>query len=425
MMSDRVRRLWKIGGPAAFGLLVFFLVFVFTLPFDRVKDYMVALADKNGYDVEIKSAGPALGVGIRLTDVTVSTRPADGGKPTRILVPWAKLRWSLLGALSGRKTYQVSANLFKGDVDVETTQSKSESSLQVAATSIDLSEIPWVKAAINLPLSGNLDLHLDEKMPGLRASATKGTLTWTCSNCALGDGKSKLIIPGNALLSEGLLLPKIRLGEFVGRVVMDKGVGRLQGVHSKSPDGELFLEGEIKLGDTLASSSLDLYIRFKLSDTLLKSSEKLRTIMQFAGSSGKRPDDFYGLRISGPLTRLGQPIWTKTSPFGAPASGPKPFTAKPGVALPPAPEPPPPPPAPPPAAEATSETPPQPAAEPLLPPPPAPPSTEPAPTPPPPTPPPPTPPTAAPPPAAPPPPASAPPPPPAPPASAPRPPTEE
>jgi type II secretion system protein N len=420
MMSDRLRRLWKIGGTAAFGSFVFFMVFVLTLPFNRVRDYMVALADKNGYDVEIKSAGPALGVGIRLTDVTVSTRPADGGKPTRILVPFAKLRWSLLGALAGRKTYQVSANLFKGDVDVETTQSKSESSLQVAVTAIDLSEIPFVKAAINLPLSGSIDLQLDDKMPGLRASATKGTLTWTCRNCALGDGKAKLIIPGNPLLAEGLLLPKIRLGEFVGRVVMDKGVGRLQGVQSKSPDGELFLEGEIKLGDTLAASSLDLYVRFKLSDTLLKSSDKLRTIMQFAGSSGKRPDDFYGLRISGPLTRLGQPIWTKTSPFGAPASGPKPSAAKPSVAA----TPPPPPPAPPPTTEATVEAPPQPAAE-LLPPPPPPPPSEPAPTPPAPTPPAPTPPPPSPPVPTPPPPSPASPPPPAPPASAPHPPNEE
>jgi type II secretion system protein N len=154
----------------------------------------------------------------------------------------AKLRWSLLGALAGRKTYQVSASVFGGDLDVETTRSKTESGLHVEATAIDLSDIPWVKAAINLPLSGKLDLRLDEKMPGLRASATVGLLTWTCSACAVGDGKAKLIIPGNPLLAEGLGLPKIRLGDFVGRVAIDKGVGRLQGVQAKSPDGELYLE---------------------------------------------------------------------------------------------------------------------------------------------------------------------------------------
>jgi type II secretion system protein N len=342
MTSDRLRRLWKIGGTAGFGLLVFFVVFVLTLPYGRLKDYLVALAAQQGYDVEAKSAGPALGVGIRLKDIIISSRSSGGGKPTRIAVPLAKVRWSLLGALAGRKTYQVSANVFGGNLDVETSRNKTESGLHVEATAIDLSDLPWVKAAVNLPLSGKLDLHLDEKMPGLRATATVGSLTWTCHACAVGDGKAKLIIAGNPLLAEGLGLPKIRLGDFVGRVSIDKGVGRLQGVLAKSPDGEVYVEGEIKLNQPLSSSSVDLYIRFKLSDSLLKSSEKLRTIMQFAGSAGKRPDGFYGLRISGPVQHLGTPMWTKTSPFGAPASGPKPIAAKAGAVFAPPPPPPPP-----------------------------------------------------------------------------------
>jgi hypothetical protein len=214
---------------------------------------------------------------------------------------------------------------------VETSRNKTESGLHVEATAIDLSDLPWVKAAINLPLSGRLDLHLDEKMPGLRATATVGSLTWTCHACAVGDGKAKLIIASNPLLAEGLGLPKIRLGDFVGRVSIDKGVGRLQGVQAKSPDVEVYVEGTIKLNQPLSSSSVDLYLRFKLSDSLLKSSEKLRTIMQFAGSAGKRPDGFYGVRLSGPVQHLGAPMWTKTSPFGAPASGPKPIASKSGA----------------------------------------------------------------------------------------------
>jgi type II secretion system protein N len=296
-----------------------------------MKDYLVILAEQQGYDVEVKSVGPALGLGIRLKDMTISSRPSGGGKPTRIAIPVAKVRWSLLGALAGRKTYQVSARVFGGDLDVETTRSKTESGLHASAKAIDLSDIPWVKAAINLPLSGVLDLRLDEKMPGLHASATVGSLTWTCSACTLGDGKAKLIIQGNPLLAEGLGLPKIRLGNFVGRVSIDKGVGRLQGVQAKSPDGELYLEGEIRLNDRFASSLLDLYVRFKLSDALLKSSEKLNTIMQFAASAGKRPDGFYGFRVSGPLNHLGTPLWTKTSPFGASASGPKPIAGRTGT----------------------------------------------------------------------------------------------
>src|ERR1700690_2449461 len=186
MLSDRLRRFWKVGATAAFGLFVFFLVFVLTLPYGRLKDYLVALAEQQGYDVEVKSAGPALGLGIRFKDVIIASRPSGAGKPTRIVIPVAKVRWSLLGALAGHKTYQVSANLFGGDLDVETTRKKTESRLQISASAIDLSQIPWVKAATNLPLSGALELHLDAKTPGPRASATAGLLTWTCSACVVG-----------------------------------------------------------------------------------------------------------------------------------------------------------------------------------------------------------------------------------------------
>jgi len=385
MMSDRARRLLRIGATAGFGWLVFFTVFVLTLPYGRAKDYLVVLADQQGYDVEVKSLGPALGLGIRAKEITIASRPSGGGKPTRIVVPLAKAHWSLLGALAGRQTFEFSAKVFGGDVDVETSRSKTESGLRVQTSDIDLSDLPWIKAAINLPLSGSLDVQLDEKMPGNRASAMVGSLTWTCGACSVGDGKAKLVIANNPLLAEGLGLPKIRLGDFVGHVAIDKGVGRLQGVQAKSPDGEIYIEGEVKFADRFASSSMDLYIRFKLSDALLKSSEKLRTIMQFAGAGGKRPDGFYGLRLTGSLSHLGMPIWSKTSPFGAPASGPKSIAAKSGSAF----TPPPPPPSPSATPNPTPTPAPAPAAaEPSAPSEPAPPPPPPPPTPPPPTPPP-------------------------------------
>jgi type II secretion system protein N len=376
-MLERLRRSWKLAATGGFGLLVFVVVLVLTLPYNRVKDFIVAQADQKGYDLEIKSVGPALGLGLRLKDLTIATRPTDGSKPTRLMVPLTSVRMSLLGALVGHKTVQVFATPFGGEVEVESTNGKANQALRVDAKDIDLAEMPFVKAAINLPMFGSFELHLDVKRPDGKAVSSEGSITWTCSDCALGDGKAKLMVPGNALLAEGLGLPKIRLGDFVGTVVIDKGVGRLQGVQAKSPDGEIAVEGEIKLADTMNASTLDLYIRFKLSDTFLKSSEKLRTIMQFAGNGGKRADGFYGVRISGPLSRLGQPVWSKTSPFAAAPAGPKPLAPKAAPPPPPAhapPQAPPPAPPPPPAPTPTAAP----------PPPPPPPSSEPAPPPPPP-----------------------------------------
>jgi type II secretion system protein N len=375
MLRDRLRRLIKPVGLSVFGFVVFAIVFYLTLPYDRIKDYVVGLAAKQGYGLEIKSAGPSLGMGVALSELTLSQPASAGGKPTRVNIESAKVSFSPWAALFGDSKYGVRAEVFQGEVAVDVARGKADGSLRVGATDIDLAEIPWVKKAINLPLSGTMEVALEMNTPDRKYGKTEGFLRWECSSCAVGDGKAKLIIPGNALLAEGLSLPKVRLGEFSGRVDFEKGLGRLKNVQAKSPDLELAIEGEIRLADPSTLSTVDIYVRFKLSDTLLKSSDKLATIMQFAGTAGKRSDGFYGFRLTGSFGQMGNPVWSTTSPFaGGKASPPPRGPMGTSMLPPPVPIPPPTPtPVPPPAATPTMTAPP---AEPA-PPPPAPPPAQP------------------------------------------------
>jgi type II secretion system protein N len=388
---ERLRKLSKIGAIAGFGTWIFAVVFYLTLPYGRFKDYIAGKVATLGYEMEAKEAGPSLGLGMTLNDVTLVSYPSGGtGKPTRILIPRAKLGTSLLASLFGTKSYSVFAEVFGGEIETKIKITKETSSAKVEATEIDLSDLPWVKNAINLPTSGKLDLSLDVDLAKHRAAEAKGGLEWECTGCAIGDGKAKLVIASNPLLAEGLGLPKIRLGDFKGKVVIDKGIGRLQGVQFKSQDLEASVEGEIHLAQPLAASHLDLYIRFKLSDSLLRSSEKLRMIMDLTTQEGKRPDGFVGLRLSGTPQRMNSPQWQKTSPFlstqapakpsppphphPAPPPPPHPPVPAPVVAAPPPPPPAaaPPPPPPPPAPVAVTPPPPPPpppAAPPVAPPP--------------------------------------------------------
>lgn len=385
MLRDRLRRLIKPVGLSLFGTIVFGLVFYLTLPYERIKDYVVGLAAKQGFGLEIKSAGPSLGMGVALKELTLTQPAAAGGKPTRVTIDSAKVSFSPWAALFGNSRYGVRAEVFQGELAVDVARGKTDGALRVSATEIDLSEIPWVKKAINLPLAGTMEVALDLNTPERKNGKTEGFLRWECSSCAVGDGKAKLIIPGNALLAEGLSLPKVRLGEFSGRVDFEKGVGKLKNVQSKSPDLELAVEGEIRLAEPTTLSTIDIYVRFKLSDTLLKSSDKLATIMQFAGTAGKRSDGFYGFRLTGSFGQMGNPVWSTTSPFAggkppAPPRGPMGTSMLPPPIPPPAPTvvsppaaAPPPPPAPEPAAP-PPPTPPPPAQPESAPPPPPPPS---------------------------------------------------
>jgi type II secretion system protein N len=391
-LSERIRRLGKTALIGAFGFVVFAVVFYLSLPYGRFKDMLASRLASAGYELEAKHVGPSLGLGMTLEEVTLVSQSAGAAKPTRILIDKATLGWSLLSYLFGGRTYRMSAEVFGGEIDGRVKTDKSDASVRASVREIDLHEIPWLKAAINLPAAGKLTVELDLDLPKQRPSEAKGQLEWSCSGCAVGDGKAKLVVASNPLLAEGLGLPRIRLGDLTGKVVMDKGVGRLHGLEIKSQDLEATVEGEIHLAQPFGTSRVDLYVRFKLSDSLLRSSEKLRTIMELAAMMGKRPDGFLGFRATGTLQSMGSVQWLKTSPFTPVAALPKPgLPAKPAPVVaapvppppahpappptPPAPLPPPPPPAPP----AVPVVPPIPAASP---PPAAPPAPPPAPPPP-------------------------------------------
>jgi len=358
VIGDKLRRLGKLGAMAGFGFMVFLVVLYVTLPYGRFKDYLASQVSSYGYDLEAKHAGPSLGIGMTLKEVSLVSRPTGTGKPTRILIDKAKLGVSLLSYLMGSKAVSASVDVFGGEIDLDLNIGKDDASVGGKVSEIDLAEIPWVKSLINLPMSGKFDVKLKLDVPKQRLSESKGELQWDCTACAIGDGKAKLVVAGNPMLAEGLGLPKIRLGDFGGKVAIDKGIGRLQNVQFKSPDMEASVEGEIHLAQPVASSRVDLYVRFKLSDSLLRSSEKLRTIMDFTAQMGKRPDGFIGFRMSGTFQNMGNVQWLKTSPFVStapptkPTSRPAPASAPPPppvAALPPPPPPslpPPPPPAP-------------------------------------------------------------------------------
>ena len=367
MTSDRRRLLQRLGGTGLFGLVVFTISFMLSFPFDRITEQIVAVAASRDLDLEVGSAGPAFGIGVALKDVKLSARTDPGKKPAWVMnIAQARIGVSPLAEMRGDIAYTIWLDALGGEVDADIQSTKALGLTKVNAKQLAMSDLPGIREAINLPLGGTLDVDLDLKTPQNRNAEANGALSWTWAGCVLGDGKEKLKVPGT-LLAEGITLPKLRLNDFTGKINFEKGVGKLQNVQAKGPDGELHLEGEIRLSEIVALSYIDLYLRFKLSDALLKSSDKLQTMLQFADSA-KRADGFYGFHVTGTLSRPGSFLPMKSSPFatapGAPLGRPTP--ARPGLGGVPLPRPEripvapaaPPPPPPPPEGEATPSPPP-------------------------------------------------------------------
>jgi type II secretion system protein N len=301
---------------------VFWLVFIFALyvwfPYDRAKEMAINMAAAQGLDVDIESAGPAWGVGVSFSNIRVKTRPTTG-KPTRFSIQKASVTTSIFGLLfSSSPPFNISMDAFGGSVDLSQSGApgkKGPFRFEVSARGVNLNEVPGIREAINMPIFGTLKLDVDLASSSGKFADSKGAISFLCESCVAGDGKSPLKIEGNPFLGGGLTLPKVRIGDLRGEITVDKGLAKLKGIESKSPDGEISLEGDVSLRDPLPSSIVNAYLRFRLSDAFLKSASTVQTILQMAGAAGRRPDGSYGLRISG---RLGGPAMSlsASSPFG-------------------------------------------------------------------------------------------------------------
>jgi type II secretion system protein N len=366
-----------------FGLVVYIVALYLSFPAERAKEVAIRMAAARDLDVEIGSASPAFGLGVVFRDILVRTKPATG-KPTRFTVSEARVSVSPWSLLSPSRTITIVLEAFGGHVEI--TQSgapgkKGPFELKIKARDVKMGELPGVRDTINLPLSGVAKLDLDLASESGKLAEAKGEITLSCDNLVIGDGKTPLKVAGNPFLAGGLTLPRVRLEDFGGHVAIDKGLAKLQEIGGKSPDGEVALEGEVTLRDPLPSSTVNAYLRFKFTDAFLRQAGAVQTILQMAGAQGKRPDGFYGMRLSGRLGQMNPPVLSPTSPvIGSPPP------ARPGsrAAITPAFRPPVPAPSSPPAPTPPAPTtiaqapPPTPPPEPSPPPPPAPPPPPPA-----------------------------------------------
>jgi len=361
---ERLRLLRRSLLYTAAGAIVYVIALTFCFPYDRARDAAIAVAAKAGYDLDIGSAGPSFPFGIAFDEVRVRARTATvQAKPAQ--ARFDSVRVAMLPmALSHGEAFDVVAHGLGGQITFQGSMPrKGPFKVDLDARDIALGQLPGVREQLNLPLTGALTLTARLESATGKFADTHGEIEFKCATCTVGDGKTAAKLGSNPFLAAGLTLPRVRLGDLAGRIVVEKGIAKAQGIAIKSADAEVTLDGEAVLRDPLPSSTLNFYLRFKLGDSLLKAAPSIATILQMAGAPGLRPDGFYGLRVGGTLGAP-QPALSASSPVPAqnatphggahtsvaPAAAPSmaPHRTPPAAVPPPAPPPPmpPPPPAP-------------------------------------------------------------------------------
>ncbi|MFH0901191.1 MAG: type II secretion system protein GspN [Pseudomonadota bacterium] len=351
------RRFWtKCIGYPVLALFAFVMAVHYTFPYHRLEKHL-GEAVATHYDVVSVSIGPGLLPGhIKIRDLVLRALPsaagdsdvevsdgveatavstageggagdatkakggagtARGNKSGEIRIDDADIDLGLLALIGKTTDIGVTAHLADGKITGRLEDSSAGMTFNLTVDSLPLGALPGVSSFTGgAPLDGTLDTKIEISAPRGKWRDAEGLVELSCQGCTIGDGVTK-IRPSNAqhnaFLADGITLPKLKLGSLGGRIDITKGVGSIKQFESKSPDGEIVLEGEIRFEDPFSRSQLTAYLRFKSTEELRRREPRMENMELMMAGQGKRPDGFIGVSIRGPLKQLKYAL-AKTSP---------------------------------------------------------------------------------------------------------------
>jgi type II secretion system protein N len=272
MPPTKSRRALKVAGYVAFVLLSLTLSFFLTFPYEALKDRIRLEADTAGYFVRIASVGPGF-FSLKLKGIEIAKKAETTPPPESLMIDSASIGPSLfppglkvhLDAFGGDVVVRASgiSNVrIKGeldDVDVSKGNLKGFSGIDFGGTvamNFDVT-IPRVAAAPGTPLEPDL-------------SAAFGNVSLNSSGLTIKGGTVSVAIAQYGSDPTPLDLPKIGIGELVGKIKIEKGLVTLDELKSKSADFESKLLGTIKLAKRLEYSELNVDVKLKLEPEFQK-----------------------------------------------------------------------------------------------------------------------------------------------------------
>jgi type II secretion system protein N len=309
----------RLGYPL-FGLVTFVMALHYTFPYRqleaRVEDALAPFYDVTSLEID---AGWIPGHVI-VRNLGLKNRPErESDKPIEFMVDEIDLNIGFLGALFGEMDLGIEAKLGDGEIDGHITASSDEVSFEFETEDLPLLTVPGIKSATGgVPIEGPLDAHIELTLPKGKWKQANGSLEFSCEGCTIGDGKAKIRPQArrqsNVFAEEGITLPKLQLGKIVGKIEIKKGMGTIDRFETKSPDGELSVEGDIRFDDPVERSQVTAYMMFKSSEGLHKREPRMADMEMMMGMASKRDDGYMGVRITGPMSGLTF-VPSKTSPI--------------------------------------------------------------------------------------------------------------
>ena len=301
--------------------LFFFLCFVFfayeTFPYERLADRLVQEAQARGYELEIIDLTHSGLTGLTFENLRlVLPAEGDGSPPVDVIFDELTVSTTLFSLISDTKSYSFDAELAGGEVEGDIVLGENTMEIEAELDDINLGALPILRRFTMLPLSGTLNGDIVLAMPSEIAEST-GNVEITIEGLSVGDGESKLEIPGWG----GLTLDKADAGNLELVATIEEGSAKIERATSHGKDVELDVLGRVRLLRPLKRSELNIMLRVKIQDAYKERSAKVATMLELASSglkAAQTADGAIQYLVAGSLAGRLRPRAAGNQPFQAP-----------------------------------------------------------------------------------------------------------
>lgn len=301
--------------------LFFFVCFVFfayaTFPYDRLADFLARQASARGYELEIIDLSSSGLLGLELEGVRV-VMPTEGtdAPPLDVIIDELVVSMSLFSLFSSTKSFSFDAELAGGEAEGDVSIGENELEVDAEIEDVNLEALPALRSFTKVPLAGVLNGEVELSMPA-EVAQSEGNVDVTIEGLFVGDGESKLEIPGWG----GLTLDRADVGNLELLAVIEEGVAEIERAKSHGKDIQLDALGRLRLQRPLKRSELNVMVRAKVLDAYMERSTKVATMMELASSglkSAQTADGALQYTIAGSVGGRLRPRPAGKQPFQAP-----------------------------------------------------------------------------------------------------------
>jgi type II secretion system protein N len=240
----------------------------------------------------------------------------DGAPPLDIVFDELTVGTSLFSMLSDTKSYSFDAELGGGDIGGDVELGAETLELDVEIDDIDLEALPGLRAFTKVPITGTLNGEVALLMPS-EPSESSGNIELTIEGLNVGDGESKIDIPGWG----GLTLDRADVGDLTFIATIEDGVAEIERAEAHGKDLELDALGRVGLLRPLKRSELNVMIRVKIQDAYKERSAKVATMLELASTglkAAQTADGAVQYMVAGPIGGRMRPRAAGRLPFEAP-----------------------------------------------------------------------------------------------------------